>query len=115
MLIESEQAHRDGAHDEPDQGAGNARVPALGQLTEREHADSDEQRKNTEMARAADHIGDSLYQISVDGVDPHDGGQLADDNMNGDAGEKSGDHGNREEVGDPARAQDSREQQNDAD
>src|ERR1043166_7625293 len=97
MLVEREQADRNRTDDQPDQGSGNARVPTLGQLTKHKHADSDDQRKDMEVARAADHVGEALYQISVNGVDAHDGGQLADDDMDRDAGEKSRDHRNGQE------------------
>ena len=71
-----------------------------------QHAEADGQRPPVDLVEVGEHVGDPVLVRAGGRRQAQEVGQLVDDDDDGHAGQEADDDGRREELGDPAQAQD---------
>src|SRR5665213_2970995 len=103
--FEVEEYHGGGGPDQPDQRAGNADVDPLGDGYQRQHGEADRKREQIGLRQLPGQGRQPLQHRTTGGRQPEYGRQLRDQDVHGNAGQKSHGHRDREQVGDPAEPQ----------
>ena len=112
------QAERPDGHDgddHPDERTGHSPADALAGDHDGEHGEREPQRPHVRVAELAHQALHPAGRRRAAAREPQDGGELADEDLDGDAGQDARDDGSRDEVGDPSEPQQAHGDEDDAD
>ena len=115
VFLQIESHHRHGRRHQPDQGARNARAPSFAGECDRQDAEPERERQRiglTEMLHEGCH---AIMDGAADARQAQNGRRLRQHDVDGDSGQKAGDDGPRQEIGNPAKPHDAAGDQDHAD
>ena len=105
--LKPEQHHGRARQRKADQRAGNARIDPLGQGDDRQNAEADHERERIGFVQMRGEGRHALQHGALGRGKSEYPGQLRNQDVHGNAGEKADRHGYREQIRDPAEAENS--------